>query len=89
MTLLDLSLEKLKASATCAEYPWKDAIDFFENPKFLGAKLFPNQRLILKLWNLQTDFTPYEQKTLEKWKEGFQVEDYKDGVSILCCIGRL
>ena len=81
MTLLDLSLEKLKASATCAEYPWKDAIDFFENPKFLGAKLFPNQRLILKLWNLQTDFTPYEKKTLEKWKEGFQVEDYRDGVS--------
>lgn len=81
MTILDLSLKKLEAASTTAEYPWKNAIDFFENPKFLNARLFPNQRLILKLWNLITDFTPYEKKTLDKWIEGFKDEDYRNGVS--------
>lgn len=63
-------------------YPWKDAIDFFENPAFLGAELFPAQRLLLKLWNLQTDFTDWEKKRLEEWtKPGLQgAEEYKSGV---------
>ena len=81
MSLLDLSLKRLEASGSASEYPWENAIDFFENPKFLNARLFPNQRLLLKLWNLQTDFTPYEKATLDKWIEGFQDEDYRNGVS--------
>ncbi|MBQ1424765.1 MAG: hypothetical protein IIY98_01350, partial [Aeriscardovia sp.] len=64
------------------KYPWKDAIDFFENPAFLGAELFPAQRLLLKLWNLQTDFTDWEKERLEEWTHpGLQgPEVYKSGV---------
>lgn len=77
-----LLLSTLICSLRGQNYPWKDAIDFFENPAFLGAELFPAQRLLLKLWNLQTDFTDWEKKRLEEWTEpGLQgTEEYKSGV---------
>ena len=77
-----LLLSTLICSLRGQNYPWKDAIDFFENPAFLGAELFPAQRLLLKLWNLQTDFTDWEKKRLEEWtKPGLQgTEEYKSGV---------
>lgn len=81
MSLLDLSLQKLDSVCKEAKYPWQNAIDFFENPKFAGARLFPNQRLLLKLWNLQTDFTEYERQTLDKWRAGFEDEYEVCGVN--------
>lgn len=78
----NILLTGLIAKLRGQKYPWKDAIDFFENPDFLGAELFPAQRLLLKLWNLQTDFTDWEKRRLEEWtKPGLQTEDeYKSGV---------
>ena len=76
-----LMLEKMKSDIMGKKYPWDNAIDFFTNPKFLGADLFPNQRLLLKLWNLQTDFDDREKRVLDQWTHGFENEDYRSGVS--------
>lgn len=64
------------------KYPWRNAIEFFTSPSFLGAYLFPAQRLLLKLWNLQTDFTPEEERRLEEWtRPGLQGDEpYKSGI---------
>lgn len=76
-----LTLQKMQTELKGQKYPWKDALDFFENPKFIGAHLYPNQRLLLKLWNLYTDYTDKELETLEKWTQGFANESYRSGVS--------
>ena len=76
--LLTRTITQLEGQA----YPWKDPIEFFTSPRYLGAYLFPAQRLLLKLWNLQTDFTPDEQARLEKWTHpGLQGDEpYKSGI---------
>ena len=79
--ITQILLQKWESELKGQKYPWKNAIDFFTNPKFVGAKLFPNQILLLKLWNLDLDLTDEEWKTLKRWEEGFANEDYRNGVS--------
>ena len=61
--------------------PWSTPLEFFESDRFCGLHLYPNQRLMLKLWNLQIDdLTDYENKTLDEWCKSFKNDKYKVGV---------
>lgn len=61
--------------------PWSTPLEFFESDRFCGMHLYPNQRLMLKLWNLQIDdLTDYENQTLDKWCREFKNDKYKVGV---------
>ena len=77
--LTKLMLMKMKTEMTGQKYPWKSAIEFLTSPEYAGANLTPNQRLLMKLWNLDLDLTDYESRTLEEWEEGFANEDYRSG----------
>ena len=53
--------------------------DFAEHPAFLGRKLYPRQKTLLKLINLEVEnFTDYDLEVIEEWSKGFS----KTGVSI-------
>lgn len=82
MGIKDLYISELIAKLNNGAYPWSSPMEFFEGEAYLGARLYPAQRLLLKLWNLQTDFTPWERKRLAKWTHpGLQGdEDYKSGL---------
>lgn len=61
--------------------PWSTPLEFFESDRFCGMHLYPNQRLMLKLWNLQIDdLTDYENQTLDRWCREFKNDKYKVGV---------
>lgn len=63
------------------KYPWSTADEFFTSDKYAGLKLFPNQRLLLKLWNLELDdLTDYEKKTIERWQKNFRSKEYTIGI---------
>ena len=76
--ILQMLLNRETAKLKQTKYPWENPIQFFE--EWAGADLYPNQRLLLKLWNLQTDFNDYEQHKLQEWIEGFKSEE-KAGVT--------
>jgi hypothetical protein len=63
--------------------PWNDdPMEFFESDKFCNMKLYPRQRLMLKLWNLQLDdLSDYEKKTLDSWRASFSNDQYTIGVN--------
>ena len=74
--LFDAQFSKYKSE------PWSTPLEFFESDRFCGMHLYPNQRLMLKLWNLQIDdLTDYENQTLDKWCKEFKNDKYKVGVS--------
>ena len=53
--------------------------DFAEHPAFLGRRLYPRQKTLLKLINLEVEqFTDYDLEVIEEWSKGFS----KHGVSI-------
>jgi hypothetical protein len=53
--------------------------EFAEHPAFLGRKLYPRQKTLLKLINLEVEnFTDYDLEVIDKWIKGFS----KNGVSI-------
>lgn len=82
MKMGNLYLAELISKLSGGRYPWNSPMEFFESPEYLGARLYPAQRLLLKIWNLQTDFTPWERKKLNEWTHpGLQGdEDYKSGL---------
>ena len=61
-------------------FPWDTPLEFFESDKYCNMHLYPRQRLMLKLWNLQDDFTDYENQTIDKWCKGFKNDKYKCGI---------
>lgn len=62
-------------------FPWSTPLEFFESDRFCGLHLYPNQRLMLKLWNLQyEDLTDYENMTIDKWCKSFKNDKYKVGI---------
>lgn len=63
--------------------PWNDdCMEFMESDKFCGMKLYPRQRLMFKLWNLQTDdLTDYEKQTIDEWGKSFQNRTYTIGIN--------
>ena len=53
--------------------------EFAEHPAFLGRKLYPRQKTLLKLINLEIEqFTEYDLEVIEEWSKGFS----RTGVSI-------
>jgi len=53
--------------------------EFAEHPAFLGRRLYPRQKTLLKLINLEVEnFTDYDLEVIEEWSKGFS----KTGVSI-------
>lgn len=74
-----LKLQKSEATLRGQKYPWLNIIDFID--RFTPVTLYPNQKLIMKLWNLETDFTDYEKKVLDKWTKTFNDDEYKEGVT--------
>lgn len=69
--------DSLKSKKT---FPWDTPLEFFESDKYCNMHLYPRQRLMLKLWNLQDDFTDYENQTIDKWCKGFKNDKYKCGI---------
>lgn len=63
--------------------PWnEDCMEFVESDRFCGMKLYPRQRLMFKLWNLQIDdLTDYEKKTIDEWCKSFQNRNYTIGIN--------
>lgn len=62
----------LRRPSSPSSYPWSTADEFFVSDRYAGAKLFPGQRLMLKLWNLELDdLSDWEKGTLERWQKGF------------------
>lgn len=63
--------------------PWNDdCLEFMESDRFCGMKLYPRQRLMFKLWNLQIDdLTDYEKQTIDRWCRNFQNQTYTTGVN--------
>lgn len=64
------------------EYPWSSPMEFFESDRFCGLRLYPGQRLMLKLWNLQLDdLTDWEKSTIDRWTKSFRNDQYTIGIS--------
>lgn len=61
-------------------FPWDTPLEFFESDKYMNMHLYPRQRLMLKLWNLQDDFTDYENQKIDEWAKSFQNDKYKVGI---------
>lgn len=76
--LMDSVLAKQSSSQ---KYPWSTSDEFFTSDKYANLKLYPNQRLMLKLWNLELDdLTDYEKQTIDKWRSSFHRKDYTIGI---------
>ena len=53
-----------------------DIVTFAEHPSFLGKPLFPRQRTLLKLINLELEnFTDYDYEVIEDWTKNFYRDD--------------
>jgi hypothetical protein len=50
-----------------------DIIEFVESPKYLGRKLYPRQRTLLKILFLQ-ELDDYDKRVLKEWEESDEVE---------------
>lgn len=75
--------DSLHRSSDGQKYPWSTSDEFFTSDKYAGLKLYPNQRLMLKLWNLELDdLTDYEKQTIERWQKGFTNKKYTIGVPL-------
>lgn len=63
--------------------PWNnDVLEFMESDRFCGMDLYPNQRLMFKLWSLQVDdLTDFEKQTIDEWSKSFQNLTYTTGIS--------
>ena len=56
-----------------------DIVTFAESPHFLGRRLYPRQKTLLRLINLETELmTDYDLEVIDQWTKGFA----RSGVSI-------
>ena len=59
-----------------------DIVTFAESPHFLGRRLYPRQKTLLRLINLETEYmTDYDHEVIDEWSQGFK----RSGVSIGVC----
>lgn len=77
----DMLIEQMLSSSHRG-YPWSTPLEFFESDRFCGLRLYPGQRLMLKLWNLQLDdLTDWERQTIDRWRSSFGNDSYTVGIS--------
>ena len=59
-----------------------DIVTFAEDPRFLGKRLYPRQKTLLRLFNLDTEhMTAYDVEVINHWAEGFYSGGFRCGVS--------
>ena len=59
-----------------------DIVTFAEHPEFLGRKLYPRQKTLLRLMCLETEhMTDYDYEVIDQWTKGFDRNDVSIGVS--------
>lgn len=57
-------------------------IEFTENPNFLGRRLYPRQKTLLKLICLETEnMTDYDLEVIDEWTKGFSKTSTSIGIS--------
>jgi len=59
-----------------------DIVTFAEHESFLGRRLYPRQKTLLRLINLETEnMTDYDLEVIDEWSKGFD----RSGISIGVC----
>jgi len=59
-----------------------DIVTFAESPHFLGRRLYPRQKTLLRLINLETELmTDYDFEVIDEWTKGFNRSGVSIGVS--------
>lgn len=59
-----------------------DIVTFAEHPEFLGRKLYPRQKTLLRLINLDTEhMTDYDYEVIDQWTKNFDRNGVAIGVS--------
>ena len=59
-----------------------DIVTFAEHPEFLGRRLYPRQKTLLRLICLETEhMTDYDYEVIDEWTKGFDRNGTSIGVS--------
>lgn len=57
-----------------------EPMEFFESDRYCGMRLYPNQRLLLKLINLYEDYTDRENQVIDGWMRSYASKGYRVGI---------
>ena len=63
-----------------SKYPWSCVSEFMDSPQYGNLKLYPNQRLLFKLFNCETEYTREERDLLKQWGQSFTDSEYTIGL---------
>lgn len=80
-SLVDIAVNALRsASDSGPDLP--DIVTFAEHPEFLGKRLYPRQKSLLRLIFLETEnMTAYDLEVINEWAEQFDEGSYCNGIS--------